>query len=133
MSYVKRIWNTARHAPPPNLTQAEIYAQAKTQTTKYLREETRIRRNRVSPIAEIKKKIDELACFIASESDNARLLAKKKALTDQLEALNKAQKRSEYTAFRSQQYQEKGTKEFVSSFKGGFANSDVSSLYDTPD
>jgi hypothetical protein len=84
-------------------------------------------------MAEIKNKIDELAFFIASESDNVPLLAKKKALTDQVEALNKAQKRSEYTASKSQQYHEKGTKEFFSSFKGGFANSDVSSLYVTPD
>jgi hypothetical protein len=29
--------------------------------------------------------------------------------------------------------QEKGTKEFFSSFKGGFAKSDLSSLYITPD
>jgi hypothetical protein len=86
--------HTAQHAPPPNIIQAIIYAQAKTQTTKYLREETRIRirRNRVSPIAEIKNKIDELAFFIASESDNAPPFAKKKALIDQLEALNKAPK-----------------------------------------
>jgi predicted HTH transcriptional regulator len=60
MSYVKRIWNTAQHYPAPNLTQAEMYAQAKKQTTKYLREETRI------PIAEIKKKIDELVFFHGS-------------------------------------------------------------------
>jgi hypothetical protein len=133
MSYVKRIWNTAQHTQATQLTQAEIYALAKDQTTKCLREETRIRRDKNSPISDIKKKIDDPAFFIAAEADNAPLLAKKKTLVDQLEALNKAQKRSEYTAFKSQQYQEKCTKEFFSSFKGGFANSDVSCLFITPD
>jgi hypothetical protein len=82
---------------------------------------------------DIKNKIDDLGFFLASEGPNASLLSPKKLLTDPLEKLEKERKRSEFTAYKSLQYQEKGTKEFLSGFKGGFANSDVSSLYITPD
>jgi hypothetical protein len=57
------------------------------------------------------------------------LMAQKETLLKKLETLEGARKRSSQAAFNAFQYEERMTKQFFSQFKGGFFNTDISTLH----
>jgi hypothetical protein len=60
-------------------------------------------------------------------------MTQKEALLKKLETLEGARKRSSQAAYNASQFEERMTKQFFSQFKGGFSNTDISTLYSTPD
>jgi hypothetical protein len=68
-----------------------------------------------------------------SDQAHPNLLAQKEAFLKRLEQLEGERRQSSKAAYNASQFEERMIKQFFSQFRGGFENTDISSLHSVPD
>jgi hypothetical protein len=138
-SHVTLLWEATYKAfPPSSHGHAVAYSNAKEAVSALPRDLTRKKKQILFPTTKVCRELAQLGLILGARGPRPALMAQKEALLKKLETLEGARKRSSQAAYNASQYEECMTKQFFSQFKGGFSNTDISTLHsvldwDSPD
>jgi hypothetical protein len=81
----------------------------------------------------LRRELAQLGLNLGARGPHPNLLAQEEVLLKRLEQLEGERRRSFKAACNASQFEERMTKQFFSQFRGGFENTDISSLHSVPD